>query len=112
VRKEKLFQYFKDPELTQPIYNLEFPNPVVAGLEKGELTVYAHNISVAELYDVEFIPKDPDLKIDKSSDKVNPKEVIILKFTFAPAEDRKEPLNTEFTVTTKGIIRANQAKPL
>jgi hypothetical protein len=112
MRKEKLFQYFKDPELTQPIYNLEFPEPVVAGLEKKEMTVYAKNISPAELYDVEFIPKDPDLKIDKNTDKVNPTETIVLKFIFTPAEDRKEPLNTEFTVTTKGIIRANQTKPL
>jgi len=106
--REKLFQYFKDPDCREPIYNIEFPEPVVAGREKAEMVVYARNISPAELYDIEFHPSDPDLKIEKSSDKASPAETIMLKFIFSPSEDRKEPLDAGMSVTAKGIIRAKK----
>jgi hypothetical protein len=113
MTQEKLFQYFKDPECREPIYNIEFPEPVVSGREKAELIVYARNITPAELYDLEFIPVDPDLKIERENkDKVFPQETIMLKFIFSPSEDRKEPLDTGMNVTAKGIIRAKREKPL
>lgn len=107
VKEEKMFQYFKDPECRQPIYSIEFPEPVVGG-QKGEVVVYARNTSPAELYDLEFVPKDKDLTIEKSDDKVKPNEMLMLKFVFSPAEDRKTELDAEFSVTAKGIIRAKR----
>lgn len=105
--KEKLFVYFKDPECRVPLNTIEFAEPVVAG-QKSEKTVYAKNVSPAELYDVEFHPEDEDVKVEKSSDKCSPQETIMLKFIFSPSEDRQEGLDSKFTITAKGIIRAKK----
>lgn len=102
---EQKFRYFKDVECSQPLYIISFPEPVVRGEEKAELTVYAKNITSEELDNLNFIPQDPDLKIEKSSDRVEPKGTIMLKFIFAPKEDRNKELNTEFIVRGRAIMR-------
>jgi hypothetical protein len=107
-KEEKMFVYYKDPECREPVYSIEFKDPVVIGREKAELVVYAKNVSRAELYELEFVPKDKDLKIEKSDRQVMPEKTIMLKFVFTPSEDRKTELDTEFSVTAKGIIRAKR----
>lgn len=105
--KEKIFQYFRDPDCREPISTIEFSEPVVAG-QKSEKTVYAKNVTPAELYDIEFHPEDKDVRIEKSGDKCSPQETIMLKFVFSPSQEREEALDTKFSITAKGIIRAKK----
>lgn len=104
-REEQKLRYFKDPECTQPIYAIRFPDPVVRGEEQAELIVYAKNITNEELDNLKFEPKDPDLTIKADQDKVEPSGVIRVVFTFAPSENRDKRLDSEFKVSGRAIIK-------
>lgn len=107
AKKEQKLRYFRDPECREPIYNIEFPDPVVRGEEKAELTVYARNVTNEELDSLQFIPQDPDLKIEWDKDKVMPHGTLMLKFIFTPKEDRNKALNAEFVVQGRAIMRGS-----
>jgi len=94
-----------DSECREPIYSIEFPDPVVRGEERAELTVYAKNVTPEELDSLQFIPQDPDLKIEYDRNHVKPYEVIMLKFIFTPSEDRNKALDAEFVVQGRAIMR-------
>ena len=107
AKREQKFRYFKDEECREPMYNIVFPDPVVRGEEKAVLTVYAKNITNEELDSLQFIPQDPDLKIEWTKEKVMPQEMLKLKFIFTPKEDRNKALNTEFVVQGRAIMRGS-----
>lgn len=110
LSKEQKLRYFRDPECREPMYAIEFPDPVVRGEEVAELTVYAKNVTPEELDNLQFIPQDPDLKIEFDRNHVKPYEVIMLKFVFTPSETRNKALDAEFVVQGRAIMRGSHAK--
>ena len=104
-REEQKLRYFKDPECTQPMYAIRFPEPVVRGEEQAELVVYAKNITDEELDLLKFEPKDPDLTITPDVNRVEPKGTIRVVFIFAPSENRNKRLDSEFKVSGRAIIK-------
>lgn len=108
LRKEQKFRYFKDEDCREPIYSIQFPEPVIRGSEKAELIVFAKNVTPDELADIQFTPADPDLKIEQSSEKCSPFGVIKVKLIFSPKADRNNALESEFTVRGRAIVRGNK----
>lgn len=106
-KAEQKFRYFKTERCDEPLYIIEFPEPVVRGEEEAELVVYAKNITQEELDQLEFIPQDPDLNIEKSDVKVGPFGIIKLKFIFTPSENRNKILDTNFVVKGRAIMRGS-----
>ena len=107
AKREQKFRYFKDEECREPVYNIEFPDPVIRGEETAELTLYAKNITHEELDSLQWIPQDPDVKIEWSKDRVMPFEVLTVKFIFTPKEDRKKALSSKFDVQGRAIMRGS-----
>jgi len=105
LKKEQKFRYFKDEDCREPVYSIQFPDPVIRGSEKAELTIYAKNVTHEELADIQFVPADPDLKIEQSSEACSPFGVIKVKFIFTPKGDRTKALESEFTVRGRAIVR-------
>jgi len=106
-KAEQKFRFFKDERCDQPLYLIEFPEPVVRGEEEAELVIYAKNITGEELDKLEFIPQDPDLKIEKGKDKVGPFEILKLKLIFTPSEDRNKVLDTSMIIRGRAIMRGS-----
>jgi len=101
------FRFFKDERLSQPLYIIEFPEPVVRGEDEAELVIYAKNITQEELDQLEFIPQDPDLKIEKSANKIGPFGVVKLKLVFTPSEDRNKVLDCSMMIKGRAIMRGS-----
>lgn len=110
LSKEQKLRYFKDPECREPMYVIEFPDPVVRGEEKAELTVYAKNVTSEELDNLQFIPQDPDVKIEYDRNHVESFGVIRLKFVFTPSETRNKALVADMVVSGRAIMRGTPKK--
>lgn len=102
---EHKFQFYKDPECRTPLGRIQFPDPVMRGHEKAELIVYAKNMTKEEFDSLQFESVDPEVKIEKSDDKVMSLGTIMLKFIFTPSENRNNALNTEMKICGRAIIR-------
>lgn len=110
LKHEQKFRYYSDEECRVPLAMIKFPTPVVRGLETAKLEVYAKNVTPEELVDIEWIPSDPDLKIEWDSNKVEPYGKVRLVIKFTPKEDRKTELDSDFTVRGRAIIRGTKVK--
>jgi len=106
--QEQKIRYYKDKECREPFYAIEFPDPVVRGEEKAILTVWAKNVTPDELDNLQFIPQDPDLKIEQASKKIKAFGVIMLKFIFTPSENRNKALDAEFVVQGRAIMKGTK----
>ena len=107
-KHEQKIRYYKDKECREPFYAIEFPDPVVRGEEKAILTVYAKNITPEELDKLQFIPQDPDVKIEYTANKIKPFGVIRLKFIFTPSENRNKALVSDIVVQGRAIMRGSK----
>jgi len=108
LKKEQKFRYFKDEDCREPVYSIQFPDPVIRGSEKAELTIFAKNVTPDQLTDIQFTPNDPDLTIEQSSEECSPFGIIKVKFVFTPKADRKNALESEFSVRGRAIVRGNK----
>lgn len=105
LTEEQKLRYFEDIECSKPLTTISFPEPVIRGEEKTELTVYAKNVTTEELDKLQFVSNNPDLKITSSQDKVEAHGLIQLKFVFEPSKSRSKKLDSTFVVKGRAIIR-------
>lgn len=101
---EQKLRYFEDPHCSVPLTQIAFKEPVMRG-ESKEMAVWAKNMTTEELDRLEFIPNDPDLKIEPSATNLKPYQSMQVKFTFHPNPKRDTKLNSSFEVKGHAIIR-------
>lgn len=112
LKDEQKFRYYSDEDCRIPLSAIIFPDPpVVRGLETAKMEIWAKNITPEELVDVEWVAQDPDVKIEWDKNKVDAYGKVRLVVKFTPKEDRSEPLDSEFTVRGRSIIRGRKPKP-
>lgn len=99
----KLIEIYEDSQGKDKIDKIVFPSVEVGKDKISKQIVWVKNISEYPLSNLEFIPKNPNVKVVSSPIALEPDQLKILKLIWKPSLNLKKRLETTLEIRGKLI---------